>query len=186
MNENTELRPDLEENLDLEQLQQKIMELQADLSAAENKAASNWDLLLRAKADEENIRKRSRIDVENAHKYGTEKLARSMLNVLDSLERGIELSNIDNNSNSNDNMLKSLKDGMELTFKLLLDSLEQFGVTMLNPSIGDLFNPAMHEAISIQDQQGAIPNSILAVVQKGFTIHDRVLRPARVVVAKKA
>lgn len=187
MNENTELMPDLEENLDFEQLQQKIVELQADLLAAENKAASNWDMLLRAKADEENIRKRSRLDIENAHKYGIEKFARSMLNIVDSLERGIELSDVEggNHSIGSEAMVKSLKDGMQLTLKLLLDSLDQFGIKMLDPK-GEIFNPSQHEALSMQEQSDIPPNSIILVVQKGFIIHDRVLRPARVIVSKQA
>ncbi len=186
MNENTELKPDLEENLDLEQLQQKITQLQEELLVMENKAANNWDMLLRSKADEENIRKRSRLDIENAHKYGIEKFARSMLNVVDSLDRGIESSSVENAEFvANEIMVKSLKDGMELTLKLLLDSLEQFGIKMLNP-VGEMFNPNQHEALSMQEQLDALPNSIIMVVQKGFVIHDRVLRPARVIVAKGA
>ncbi len=183
-NRNTELNFELDENLDLEKIQQKVAQLQSDLLAAEAKAAENWDLLLRTKADEENTRKRARLDVESAHKYGIERFARSMLNVVDSLERGIESSNIEvSNSESNENIIKGLKDGMDLTLKLLLDTLEQFGIKMLNP-IGETFNPAQHEALSMQDQADAAPNSVLMVVQKGFTMHDRVLRPARVIVAK--
>ncbi len=186
MNENTELKSDLEENLDLEQLQQKITQLQEELLVMENKAANNWDMLLRSKADEENIRKRSRLDIENAHKYGIEKFARSMLNVVDSLDRGIESSAVENAEfAANEIMVKSLKDGMELTLKLLLDSLEQFGIKMLNP-VGEMFNPNQHEALSMQEQLDVLPNSIIMVVQKGFVIHDRVLRPARVIVAKGA
>lgn len=186
MNENMELMPDLEENLGVEQLQQRIAELQAELLAMETKAADNWDMLLRTKADEENIRKRSRLDIENAHKYGIEKLARSMLNIVDSLERGIESSMINNAEfTSEDSMIKSLKDGMELTLKLLLDSLEQFGIKMLNP-VGETFNPTQHEALSMQENLDVPANSIITVVQKGFTIHDRILRPARVIVAKQA
>lgn len=179
MSESTELNPDLEENLDVEQLQSKISQLHSDLIAAENKANEHWELLLRTKADEENIRRRARIDVENAHKYGIERFARSMLNVADSLERGIESSNV-----NNEQIVKSLKDGMDLTLKLLLDTLDQFGIKTLNP-IGEMFNPVQHEAISTQESQEATPNSILVVVQKGFIMHDRVLRPAKVIVAKQ-
>lgn len=179
MNENTELtgtEENLEENLDFEQLQQKIKEL-------EGKAASNWDMLLRAKADEENLRKRSRLDIENAHKYAIEKFARSMLDIVDSLERGIELSNneaIDNEAV----VIKSLKDGMELTLKLLLDNLDQFGIKMLNPK-GEAFNPTQHEALAMQEQSDIPPNSVISVIQKGFVIHERILRPARVIVSKR-
>ena len=186
MGENTELNPSLEENLDLEAVQQKISQLQTELIAAENKATENWELLLRTKADEENTRKRARLDVESAHKYGIERFARSMLNIVDSLERGIELSAVNNNEQEQDNqnnITKSLQEGMDLTLKLLLDTLEQFGIKMLNP-VGEIFNPMQHEALSMKEQANSAPNSILLVVQKGFIMHDRVLRPARVIVAK--
>lgn len=187
--ENTfhEISTNLEENLSEEQLHQKIADLQKDVLAAEGKATENWDLLLRAKADEENSRRRLRLDVENAHKYGIEKFARSMLNVLDSLERGIESSNkIETTENpANDLIINSLKDGMDLTLKLLLNNLEEFGIKMLNP-IGEAFNPMYHEALSIQKQENVPDNSIINVIQKGFMIHDRVLRPARVIVSKQS
>jgi molecular chaperone GrpE len=181
MSENTELNPELEENLDLETMHKKLSQLQADLIAAEHKAAENWELLLRTKADEENARKRARIDVENAHKYGIEKFARSMLDIVDSLERGIESAN--NLAEESSEAIKSLKEGMGLTLKLLLNMLDQFHIKMLNP-IGEVFNPVQHEAISMQQQENTAANTILLVAQKGFVLHDRVLRPARVIVAK--
>lgn len=182
-----EISADLEENLSQEQLHQKIIDLQKDLLAAESKAAENWDLLLRAKADEENLRKRFKIDIENAHKYGVEKFARSLLNVVDSLEKGIESSNkietTENGANTNHNVINSLKDGMDLTLKLLLNNLKEFGIKLIDP-MGEVFNPIYHEALSIENQVDVPDNSIINVVQKGFMIHDRVLRPARVIVTK--
>ena len=171
--------------MDLEQLQQKIIQLEANLIESENKSAEHWNLLLRSKADEENLRKRTRLDVENAHKYGVERFARAMLDVVDSLERGVESANLNNldPQNNDANIVKSLKDGMDLTLKLLLNCLDQFGIKIINP-VGEIFNPVQHEAISMQEQAGVTPNSILMVVQKGFIIHDRILRPARVIVAK--
>jgi len=109
-----------------------------------------------------------------------------MLNIVDSLERGIELSNTNNNEQdqaNQNNIIKGLKEGMDLTLKLLLDTLDQFGIKMLNP-VGEMFNPVQHEALSMQEQENSVHNSILLVVQKGFIMHDRVLRPARVIVAK--
>lgn len=182
-----EISENLEENLSIEQLHQKISELQKDLLAAESKATENWDLLLRAKAEEENARRRFRLDLDSAHKYGIEKFARSILNIVDSLERGIESSsNIENNesSDNNDVVINSLKDGMHLTLKLLLNNLEEFGIKMLDP-IGETFNPTYHEAISMQKQEGVADNIIINVIQKGFMIYDRVLRPARVIVSKQ-
>lgn len=192
MNENTEhnqeIKQELEENLSLEELQEKVSQLQSDLLAMETKAANNWELLLRAKAEEENLRRRLRIDIENAHKYGIEKLARSMVNVVDTLELGIGSTIVKDSEIDfgNNGIVKSLKDGMELTLKLLLDSLEQFGIKVIDPGMGETFNPNKHEAISMQEHLEFADNSILTVVQKGFSIHDRILRPARVIVSKRA
>lgn len=186
-NNSHEISTNLEENLTEEQLHQKIADLQKDLLAAESKATDNWDLLLRAKADEENARRRFRLELENAHKYSIEKIARNILNVVDSLESGIESSSkigsADNQAN--DSVINSLKDGMELTLKLLLNNLEEFGIKMVNP-VGEMFNPVLHEALSINKEGSAPENSIITVIQKGFMIHDRVLRPARVIVAKQS
>lgn len=186
-NNSHEISANLEENLTEYQLHQKIADLQKNLLTAENKATENWDLLLRAKADEENSRRRFRLELENAHKYGIEKFARNMLNVVDSLERGVESSNKIGSSDNqaNDSVINSLKDGMELTLKLLLNNLEEFGVKMVDP-VGEMFNPVLHEALSINKEGDAPENSIINVIQKGFMIHDRVLRPARVIVAKQS
>lgn len=175
--------PGIEDELNLERLKQKVQALQAELLAAESKAASHWDLLLRAKAEEENVRKRFKIDLENAHKYGIEKFAKSMLNIIDSLELGINSAAKIPEDESASSVVKSLKDGMDLTLKLLLTNLEDFGIKMLDP-VGEKFNPTQHEAISTQTQEGILPNNIITVVQKGFMINDRVLRPARVIVSK--
>lgn len=185
MAENTDLNPDLEETLDVEQLQQKISQLQSDLITAENKASEYWDLVLRTKAEAENVRKRAKIDIEGAHQYGIEKFARNLLNVVDSLEKGIESANMvgDQQEANNNNLVISLKEGMDLTLKLLLDILDQFHIKVINP-LGEIFNPVQHEALSMQENNDVINNTVLMVIQKGFTMHDRVLRPARVIVAK--
>lgn len=177
------LIPDDRDNLsDLIQLQQKIKELEANLLAAEEKAASNWDLLLRARAEEENNKKRFSVNLENAHKYAVEKFAKGILGVVDSLELGINSSNHTPGDLSELGVVSSIREGMELTLKLLLSTLDDFGIKMVDP-IGEVFNPIHHEAIGMHSQEGASANTIIKVVQKGFTIHDRVLRPARVIVA---
>lgn len=183
MTKNTDLNPDLEEILDLEKMQQKISQLQSDLIEAQTKVAEHWELVLRTKADEENARKRAKIDVESAHKYGIERFARSLLNVVDSLEKGIESSSIIDNAQSQNNIIDSLREGMNLTLKLLLDILEQFHIKIIDP-LGEIFNPIQHEALSMQEQDSVANNTVLLVVQKGFILQDRVLRPARVIVAK--
>lgn len=185
MPENADLNPDLEETLDVERLQQKISQLQSDLITAENKVSEYWDLVLRNKAETENVRKRAKLDIEGAHQYGTEKFARSLLSVVDSLEKGIEsANNMDDGQTTNiNNLVTSLKEGMDLTLKLLLDVLGQFNIKVINP-LGETFNPIQHEALSMQENNDVINNTVLLVIQKGFTMHERVLRPARVIVAK--
>lgn len=183
MTKNTDLNPDLEEILDLEKMQQKISQLQSELIEAQTKVAEHWELVLRTKADEENARKRAKMDVESAHKYGIERFARSLLNVVDSLEKGIESSSIIDNEQSQNNIIDSLREGMNLTLKLLLDILEQFHIKIIDP-LGEIFNPIQHEALSMQEQDSVAHNTVLLVVQKGFILQDRVLRPARVIVAK--
>ncbi|MDB6095797.1 MAG: hypothetical protein JWM09_75 [Francisellaceae bacterium] len=154
-----------------------IENLNKELEVSKSKVDENWNLFLRAKAETDNIQRRSRIDLENAHKYSIEKFARELIMVADSLERGLETTNLVDPSAIN------MHKGMELTYKLFLDTLEKFGIKVTNPQ-GEEFNPAFHEAISMQTSDEVSPNSILNVVQKGFMLHDRVLRPARVIVAK--
>lgn len=149
-----------------------------ELDETRKKAAENWDLFLRARADADNQRRRAMLDVENAHKYGIEKFAREMLAVVDSLDHGLM-------ATSKEEGDKGLREGMELTHKLLLDTLDKFGIKQVDP-IGETFDPLRHEALSAQIKDDEEPNKILMVVQKGFTLHDRLLRPARVIVSRKS
>lgn len=146
-----------------------------DLEELRKKSSENWDLFLRARADADNFRRRAIIDVENAHKYGIEKLARSLLDVVDSLELGL--------ASTTEEGEKALREGMELTYKLLIDTLDKFGIKRVDP-LGHDFDPKLHEALSAQVTPESEPNKVIMVVQKGFTIHDRLLRPARVIVSK--
>lgn len=164
--ENQEVAPE-----DIEQAQQQIEDLKTQLAEANDK-------LLRARADADNIRKRGILDVESAHKYGIEKMARELLHVVDSLEKGLEASAINDAEH-----VASMKEGMELTYKLLMSTLEKFNIKQVDPQ-GQDFDPKLHEALTTQPTADVEPNKVLTVVQKGFVIHDRVLRPARVVVAK--
>ncbi|OCH97008.1 nucleotide exchange factor GrpE [Legionella jamestowniensis] len=149
--------------------------LEEQLTAAEQKAHENWEKAARAMAELENVRRRAERDVSNAHRYGVEKLLTSFLPVADSIEQALQLSEKEQNS--------SMHEGLELTMKLFLDVLEKNGVKQLNP-LGEPFNPQEHEAMSMQEAEGAAPNTVLAVFQKGYKLHDRVIRPARVVVTK--
>jgi molecular chaperone GrpE len=145
------------------------------LAQAEAKAAENWSSYLRAVAELENVRKRAQRDVENARRYGVEKLATELLPVKDSLELGLEAgANAD---------AKTLLQGKEATLKLLSRALERFEVTEINPQ-GEPFDPQLHEAMAAQESGTAEPDSVLQVVQKGYQLNGRLLRPARVIVAK--
>lgn len=143
------------------------------LEEAQQKAEEYKNLYLRALADVKNSQHRAQLDVQNAHKYGIERLARELLLVVDSLEQGLAV-------NSQD---EALRQGMELTLKMFLDTLDKFGIHPIDPA-GQAFNPLQHEAISIQPASSAEEaNKVLIVAQKGFTLNERILRPARVIVA---
>ncbi len=152
--------------------------LKEALAAAELKLK---DEALRAQAEIQNIRRRAERDVESAHKYGQEKLVKDLLAVVDSLERGIQA--IDEQQGELDPSVKTIRDGSELTLKMFLDTLARFQIKEINP-LGEPFDPKFHEALSMVPNPDAEPNSVMAVVQKGFTLHDRLVRPAMVVVVK--
>ena len=149
-------------------------DLEAKLAEAEAKAAENWNLYLRAVADADNVRKRAAKDVEHAHKYALEAFGKEMLAVRDSFELGIEAAETADAA--------SLAEGNRATLKLLTAALERFGISELNP-LGEPFDPQLHEAISMLPSADAEPGSILVVVQKGYLLNGRLLRPAMVVVA---
>lgn len=154
-------------------------ELKAKLEEAEKKAAEYWDQLLRMKAEMENTRRRTQRDLENAHKYALEKFAVELLPVKDSLELGLQAveqanGNIDN-----------LRQGTELTLNMLSQAFEKFNLKELNPQ-GEKFNPEHHQAMSIQENAEVEANTVLAVMQKGYVLNDRLVRPAMVMVSKAA
>lgn len=154
--------------------------LEQELREAKSKAEENWDLLLRSKAEVENIRRRAALDVEKAHKFSIENFAKELMHVVDSLDKGLEVVITDN---TDSNQIEAMQQGIQLTHKLLIDTLAKFGMQEINP-LGNLFDPAKHEALLMQETNDVEPNNVLTVIQKGFLIHDRVLRPARVIVAK--
>lgn len=150
-------------------------DLEQQLTLAEQKAHENWEKSVRALAEVDNIRRRAERDVNNAHRYALEKFADSLLPVADSLEQAFQLAT----QHGDD----AMKEGIELTMKLFVDTLEKHGIKQVNP-IGDVFNPQFHEAIAMQPSDGAQPNTVLSVFQKGYVLNERVIRPARVVVVK--
>jgi molecular chaperone GrpE len=146
------------------------------LESVQAKADENWNLYLRAVAETENIRKRAVRDVENARKYALEGFGRDMLAVVDSLEMGLAA------AAASDSAVDTLHQGSAATLKLLLTTLERFGVTVIDPE-GEPFNPEWHEAISMQPSDDNEPGSVLKVIQKGYSLNGRLLRPACVIVA---
>lgn len=155
-------------------------DLPALLEDARAKADEHWDQLLRTQAELENVRRRAERDVQNAHKYALEKFAGELLPVLDSMEMG--LAAIGGLDNPDDTTLK-LVEGMELTLKMFRDTVARFGIKSLDP-VGDAFNPDYHQAMSMVESADAAPNTVLDVMQKGYLLNERLIRPAMVVVAK--
>lgn len=153
----------------------ELERLQQSLTEAEERARNHWEQYLRAVADLENVRKRAQRDIEAANRYGLEKFAAELLPVWDSLELAVQ--------NAGKADTRSLVQGQEATLKLLAKAFEKIGVVSVNPH-GEPFDPARHEAMLAQESPTAEPNSVLQVVQPGYEINGRLLRPARVIVSK--
>ena len=151
--------------------------LQQQLSAAEAAAQEEKDRALRIAAEMENLRRRAAQDVEKAHKFALEKFTGELLPVIDSLERALELADRDNET------LKPMMEGVELTLRAMLTTVGKFGVEQVNP-MGDAFDPNRHQAISMVENGNVAPNSVIAVMQKGYELNGRVIRPAMVMVAR--
>jgi len=148
--------------------------LESKLARAEAKAAENWDHFVRTKAEMDNLRRRNAKDVENAHKYGTEKFVNQLLPVVDGMELGLAVEGAS---------AESLREGMELTMKMLQKMMENLGIEEINP-INEKFNPEKHQAMSLQPSADVEPNTVIAVMQKGYLLNDRLIRPAMVMVSK--
>ena len=146
------------------------------LAEAQARIEEQREAMLRALADAENARKRAQIEVLNAHKFGVEKFAETLLPVVDSLEAALGADNA---------TADTLKTGAELTLKQLRAALEKANIGELAPAVGERFDPNWHEAMAAVASD-AEPNTIVSVLQKGWRLHDRVLRPALVTVAKAA
>ena len=157
----------------------EIAMLYAELETAKQTIADQKDSVVRAAADVDNMRRRAAQDVEKAHKFALEKFANELLPVIDNLERAIEFSDKENET------LKPLLEGIDMTVKSFNDAVAKFGVEIVNPQ-GEQFNPDFHQAMSIQPSNDVTPNTVLAVMQKGYTLNGRLLRPAMVMVSKAA
>ncbi len=150
------------------------------LQDAQAKADEHWNELLRARAELTNLQRRAERDLASAHKYALERFAGELLPVLDSLELGL---NAVNDGGSPDP--EKLREGMDLTLKLLQTAVGKHGITPIEP-LGEKFNPELHQAMATQPAPGVEANTIVTVYQKGWRLNDRLLRPAMVVVAAAA
>jgi len=150
--------------------------LQALLEDARNKADSHWDQCLRLQADIDNLRKRNERDLVNAHKFALEKFAVDLLPVKDSLEMGLAAAG----ENAD---VAGLKEGGELTLKMLISVMDKYNINEVN-ALNEIFNPEYHEAMSVQERADVKPNTVVTVVQKGYLLNDRLIRPAMVIVSK--
>ncbi len=153
------------------------VDLSAELAAAEARAEENWNQFLRARAEMENLRRRAEKDIAAARQQSLERLAGELLAVKDSLEMGLAAANDDGAD------ISKLAEGSELTLRMFNQALEKFSIEELNPE-GERFDPACHEAMAAQESGDVDPNTVLTVVQKGYRIGERLLRPAMVIVAK--
>ena len=159
--------------------QARIAELEAQLEAAQQASLEERERAVRAVAEMENLRRRAAQDVEKAHKFALEKFAGELLPVLDNLERAIELADKENEA------LKPMIEGVELTLKSMQSGVAKFGLVALDPT-NQPFDPNAHQAMSMVPSADVAPNTVIAVMQKGYELNGRVIRPAMVMVSKSA
>lgn len=154
-----------------------IARLEAELAEAKDTIEGQKDSVVRAAAEVDNIRRRAAQDVEKAHKFALEKFANELLPVIDNMDRAIEFADKENEA------IKPVIEGVELTVKSFTDALAKFNVEQVNPE-GEKFNAEFHQAMSMQPSADVEPNTVIAVMQKGYTLNGRLLRPAMVMVSK--
>lgn len=152
----------------------------SEVEALKTQVQEFQEQMLRSQAEMQNVRRRAEIDVEKAHKFALEKFVKELLPVADSLEKAVESTEGHEESGE---LVASIREGVEMTLSLFMSSLKKFNVEQINP-VGEPFDPQQHEAMSMVPAPDAEPNSVVAVVQKGYLLNGRVVRPAMVVVAK--
>ena len=146
---------------------------------AEEVASRANDDLLRVQAEMQNLRRRSEQDIEKAHKYSQEKFTTELLSVMDNLERALAAA-----ANHEDDTVKAIYEGVDLTLKSFTDCFNRFHIEAVDP-MGEPFDPQLHQAMTIIENAEVEPNTVIEVMQKGYTLHGRVIRPAMVVVSKE-
>lgn len=158
----------------LESPEKNADSLEVQLEEAQAKASENWDQFIRAKAEMDNLRRRNVKDLENAHKFGIEKFVTELLPVLDSMAMGLAVE---------DASAESLREGMELTMNMLGKMMEKLGIEEIDP-LNEKFDAAKHQAMTMQPSADVEPNTVIAVMQKGYSLNERLIRPAMVMVSK--
>lgn len=148
--------------------------LESQLEYAQAKATENWDQYLRAKAEIDNLRRRNVIDVQNAHKYGIEKFVNELLPVLDAMGMGLA---------AEDASAESLREGMKMTMDIMAKMMEKLGIEEIDP-LNEKFDATVHQAMTMQPVADVEPNTVIAVLQKGYALNQRLIRPAMVMVSK--
>jgi molecular chaperone GrpE len=163
-------------------IHEKFEELRQKFEAAQIKAEENFNRAARAMADAENIRRQADRDIEKSRKFALESFVKSLLPIIDTLERALEFdhASIDSDATAAKKAVQIMQEGVSLTLKMFSDTLSKFGVEQVNPQ-GQLFDPELHEAVSMVPAPDKKPNHVLHVVQKGYLLHGRITRPARVI-----
>lgn len=178
--QNQEIEAEIEasstDSVESESTENEEVTLETQLAEAQAKADDNWDQLVRTRAEMENIRRRSERELANAHKYALEKFAQELLPVIDSMEMGVAAA-MDENAD-----VSKLREGTEMTLKMFETAIEKFGIKGVHPH-GEAFNPEHHQAMTMIDSPEHEPNMIIDVMQKGYLLNERLVRPAMVVVA---
>ncbi|QQX79124.1 nucleotide exchange factor GrpE [Shewanella sp. KX20019] len=162
---------------ELTQANFRVEELEKALQEAQSTVESQKDSVIRAAAEVDNIRRRAAIDVEKARKFALEKFANELLPVLDNMERALQ------GTDAEAEATKAIYEGVELTAKSFVNAVEKFGLTQVDPQ-GDTFNPELHQAIGMQPSADFPANTVMMVMQKGYTLNERLLRPAMVMVSQ--
>ena len=155
----------------------KIEDLESQLQEAQRSAKDNWDKLLRSQAEMENLKRRTTKDLENAHKFALDGFVKALLEVSDSLTMGIK------SAKDEKATIETTTEGLELTMKVFNSTLEKFGVESINP-IDEKFDPELHEAVTMVPMPDKKSNTVLEVIQTGFTLNGRLVRPALVIVVQ--
>lgn len=159
------------------EIDNRVAELEQKLAVAEARAEENWDKAVRAQAELENVRRRSQRDLENAHKYALEKFLQDLLPIQDSMEMGVAAAQDESAD------IARLREGSELILKMFADLMDKNGIEAINPE-GHPFDPEHHQAMTLLESPDHEPDTVVSVMQKGYKLNDRLVRPAMVVVSK--